>query len=404
MLRIYINVIVAAALLPLLASCFGDDPANAECDIERVAVSTGNAALFFPIAADSAKDVGSTTSEIVFYYRDLIDSTAAQQQWQQHKLRGLAPELTTTPGATVQPASGSAHDFSGGRRVAYHVVSQDGSWARDYTIRFELDPQVEDTLHFDFENTTMETKENSSYYQWYEANPTLTWATANEGFWIARHTTVKDPAGYPTAPLEEGLNGRAIRLTTCDTGAFGNMVGRRLAAGNLFLGTLDTNLLLTQTLMSTRMGVPFNRKPVKFTGYYRYHPGQLFQHTDGSKDPAITDEASIYAVFYRNHSEDGGEPIVLFGDNCMNSPDIVALARLRNIKTTSEWTPFELDFPYEGVEVDPDIMAAKGYSLTLVFSSSKDGAFYEGAPGSVLDIDQVTVVCEKVRKAETANQ
>lgn len=389
---------LAAITVPLLASCFGDDPANAECDIETVTVHTGNAALFFPIPSDSMKTVASSTRDIVFYYRDMSDSSATQQEWQRKLLDGLAPQLTVTKGATVTPASGTVQDFSGGRRVAYHVVSEDGKWSRDYTIHFEVDPNTADTISFDFEDARLYidgTGKEKPYYAWYESNPRLTWATANGGYALAR-SSLKDPYQFPTAPLAEGVSGKGIRLTTCDTGQFGVMVSRRLAAGNLFLGVLDENLLLTKTLQSTRMGVPFPRKPVRFTGYYRFHPGELFQHTDGSKEPGRQDLAAIYAVFYRNHSE-AGEPIVLFGDNVMTSPDIVALARLREVKVTDQWTPFSLDFNYEGVEIDPDIMAKRGYSLTVVFSSSADGAFYEGAPGSVLDIDEVKIISEKVR-------
>ena len=45
-------------------------------------------------------------------------------------------------------------------------------------------------------------------------------------------------------------------------------------------------------------------------------------------------------------------------------------------------------------DIDYDILAKQGYSLTVVFTSSTDGAYYEGAPGSTLCIDNVKIICE----------
>ena len=46
-------------------------------------------------------------------------------------------------------------------------------------------------------------------------------------------------------------------------------------------------------------------------------------------------------------------------------------------------------------EIDLDVLENKGYSLALVFSSSKRGADFIGAVGSTLKIDHVRVICER---------
>ena len=83
--------------------------------------------------------------------------------------------------------------------------------------------------------------------------------------------------------------------------------------------------------------------------------------------------------------------MILDGTNTLTSPYIVSKARLVP-PATDEWTHFEMIF--EGGTTDPAILATMGYSYTVVFSSSKDGDTFEGAIGSTLYIDEVTVEFE----------
>lgn len=83
---------------------------------------------------------------------------------------------------------------------------------------------------------------------------------------------------------------------------------------------------------------------------------------------------------------------MLHGDDVLTNPLIVAVARLPEIKATDEWTQFDIDFEYRG-EIDRKLLAERGYSLTVVFTSSIGGATFEGAIGSTLCIDEVKVIC-----------
>ena len=62
---------------------------------------------------------------------------------------------------------------------------------------------------------------------------------------------------------------------------------------------------------------------------------------------------------------------------------------------TDQWTEFKVDFTYVK-DFDLDILDQRGYNLAVVFSSSIDGAYFQGAVGSTLDIDQVRLICETV--------
>ena len=96
---------------------------------------------------------------------------------------------------------------------------------------------------------------------------------------------------------------------------------------------------------------------------------------------------------YRNHDADGKD-IVLHGDNVLTSDMIVGKAVLENVETTDEWIKFDVPFVFSE-EINEDLLANRGYSLAVVFSSSEDGAKFEGAVGSTLLISKVRVACAK---------
>jgi hypothetical protein len=114
--------------------------------------------------------------------------------------------------------------------------------------------------------------------------------------------------------------------------------------------------------------------------------------------PDRKDEACIYAVYYRN-TDSKGEAYTLDGhdledlDKVLDNPQVYKVARVASLPATDTWTPWEMFF--EGRDAPDDIVAAQGFSLALVFSSSKSGAQFEGAIGSTLYVDEVEVSYEK---------
>lgn len=383
---------IAAASL-VLSSCFKDEPLNAEADIEKAFIHLDNPTEMFFNESDTLVEVLSAENQIVFNVRESADITAVPLQ------------LQLTEGATVTPANGSPQDFSAGD-VVYTVTSQDGQWQRHYTVHFNRVTRiVTSEMAFDFENYELVTSSTSQYYMWHNtlADGTLgdDWATGNPGFKLSKSTAAADE--YPTTPLLQGYEGAGVRLVTRDTGKFGKMAGKPIAAGNLFLGKFDIGPAanMKTVLKATRFGIVFDYKPVRMTGYYKYHPGELFVKGAGvNKDPIphpeITDTGDIYAVLYRNHDSDGNS-IVLFGDDVLSSPQIVAIARIPKTETTNEWTFFDLPFVYSE-DFDWTLLENRGYSLVICFSSSIEGADFNGAIGSELLIDKVRVYTESEEK------
>ena len=364
----------------LNTSCFGDEPDYCEADIETATLHVSNPAEFFFQPTDSLQTVFSTDSVITFAVRGDANVTS------------LAPVFTLSPGASIEPANGSSHDFSQGA-VHYTVTPQDGKWQRHY--RVNVVPTmitVADTLRFDFEHYELETA-TQRYYMWHNVLPDGSlgndWATANAGYRISMGSA--QPMDYPTTPLLNGYDGAGVCLTTSDTGPFGRMANKRLAAGNMFLGTFDIRIAMSDHLHATRFGIPFTSRPETFTGYYTFEPGATVQDFNGNPIAGRTDSASVYAVFYRNHDSRGNE-VALYGDNVLSSDLLVAVAKMEYVAPTTQWTPWNVKFEYRE-EIDEQLLANRGYSLAIVFSSSASGGDFIGAIGSRLCVDKVRLIC-----------
>lgn len=383
--RIQSSLTTAAVIVAgcaMLTSCYKDAPLGSECDILRAKVSVAAPAEMFYNLSDTTVEVLSTDSTVTFTVRNSADLSA------------LAPTFDITKGSVISPASGSVHDFSNGP-VTYTVTSENKTWHRTYRVAFNrVTRSINDTTCLDFEHFSLESS-GHKYYVWQRLleDGTLSsdWGTGNAGFNLSMGSA--KPNEYPTVPDPDGIDGYCARLTTRSTGPFGEMYNKRIAAGNLFLGSFDMASVLINPLKATRFGVPYDASPLKFTGYYKYTPGPKFIDKSGREIVGRTDSAAVYAVFYRNHDADGNA-MVLYGDNVKTSPLVVAIADTKYLAPTTEWTPFEVTFTYLS-EPDARLLAERGYSLAVVFSSSSEGDKFMGAVGSCLMVDKVRIISTK---------
>ena len=386
MRKIFFGLSLAAILG--LVSCIQDEPLNSECDIEQAVVVTDDAEAWLLNASEAVQDVPSADTTIVFYLREeFMDENYAG--WD--RLKNVAINFRLTPGATITPENGSAHDFTQGG-VYYHVTSEDGAWQRNYHVMFI--PVQPLTVTYDFENFRWESLER--YCEWFEysdqGNEINMWATANPGFAISRSSAT--PEEYPTIPWEnEAISGHSVKLETRDTGPFGVMMNMRIAAGNLFIGTFDVANALQDAMAATRFGLPFNKKPLRFEGYYKFKPGEKFQNRTGVIQEGRVDDPDLYAVLYEN-TDENGQSFTLQGDNVLTHPNIVALARVTDrVHDFDNWTHFDIPFEYYK-EIDEERLKTYGYNLSVVFTSSIEGGAFCGAVGSTLLVDEVKVTCE----------
>ena len=385
-------------LLPLMAavlldSCIGDEPLNAECDIESISLTVSDAEAIFYHEYDTLQVVPSASDSIGFLIRhnanlDLVPLTL-------HLTPG-ARAFIMSEGSYIPFANGMSVDFSNEQIREFRIVSQDGKWTRHYRVNVVHDAAPE-REHF-FMNISFDYFElNSSgkYHVWYGKDENSIsvdqWATGNPGYNLSKSSAKVDEypsVGIPTGGVD---GGPYLKLETLDTGGFGRMVNMRLASGSLFIGTFDVGNALKDALAATRFGLPFKHKPIKVTGWYKFKRGPQYQNREGEKIDGL-DYPDIYCVMYRNQ-DDNGNQVLLYGDDVLISPAIMGLARIGDAVETNEWTPFEIDMEYYK-ELDDNLLENNGYSMTISFASSRDGGLFIGALGNTLCVDNVVIECE----------
>jgi len=362
-----------------LSSCIKDEPKNLEADI--VNISPKNADFF---VAPSITD-----NRVVVYFKSgNID------------IKKVALNLQLTPGAVAVPASGQELDYTDG--IEYTVTSENGEFSKKYMVNVVVVGNEFVPTFFDFESVEIDEENKFNvFYNTISGQRFYNLASGNGGFAVSLMfdpSKEMKPEAYPTSATTESHSGQyAALLETKLTGTFGAMFKKPIAAGNLFIGTFDTQNAVVDALGATHFGFPFNKVPVAIEGYYKYKAGE--NKTDQNLKPlASKDSCDIYAVLYNRkellESSKGKVKVgYLTGKNVLTDPSVVAIARLADGGSTAgnDFKKFTLPFVFKK-DVDYAAIEKLDYNIAIVFSSSKDGDKFHGAVGSKLIVDDVKIV------------
>ena len=368
-----------------ISSCIQDEALNSEAAID---VCSGDDVQLANIDADS---------KVINVYVNKGADLSKQKL-----------EFTLPQGATIKvntPITGdteSTYDFSEEPHSRkFTVTSEDGQWQPVYTVNVIL---AELPTLFKFEELLTTSSEYDTFYEFtpatsQEISKVLQWSSGNPGFKLTGMANSR--IDYPTVQVANGFKGKAVKLETRNTGDFGAMVKMYIAAGNLFVGSFEVGQALNNAMKATHFGFPFFYYPLKLEGWYKYKAGTNFS-SKGEIVEGKKDKCDIYGVLYE--TDDNVQ--FLDGSTSLTSPNIVALARnLDALPETDSWQQFSFNFePKNSKSIDPDKLEKGIYKLGIVFSSSVDGAKFEGAVGSTLHIDQVEIVCTSNPSEYPANQ
>ena len=382
-------LLAAFASLPCLVSCIQDEPLNAECDILDVEQSW--------VDANPGLLIGNPRVEntrVAFTIQPGSDRTA------------LNPTFELTPGATITmkqdgadvPANGATRDFSSPQ--IYTVHSQDGLWHKDYQVSFSPRKSI---TKLSFEDFRLDA--TGRYYEWYEVDndelgtELYYWATGNAGYAITGMGE-ESPEAYPSVPDAHGVpdasgtETKCIRLETRNTGSFGERLKMPLAAGNIFIGEFASSQAAMYPRRATKFGLQLvTEEPVRLEGYYKYKAGETFIDINKVVHPELHDMADIYAVVYEAYPEGSDKFVPLNGDDVLSSDRIVLLARIDEPGEPEEWTFFSEPFkPVGNKTISEEMLRENKYAIAIVCPSSRDGAYFNGAIGSVLYVDELKVV------------
>lgn len=179
------------------------------------------------------------------------------------------------------------------------------------------------------------------------------WATPNKGTLMGGTSVVSRSTDAYRGKYAAEIKTKMMNLA----------IFKKMASGALFIG--EFNLNLSNPRKSVRFGEPFSQRPLSFKGAYKYLPGKVYY--DSNKKPVAgkQDHCAIYAALYKNGKE-------------------IARAQLKDTGRKDKYTPFNIPFVYTSNQV-PD-------KMTIVFASSARGEFFEGADGSRLLVDDISLV------------
>ncbi|MCC8035184.1 MAG: PCMD domain-containing protein [Rikenellaceae bacterium] len=306
-------------------------------------------------------------------------------------ISALAPTvLEISEGATVNYPAGTAPGFVDGIPVEYIVTAENGEM-NSYWITVKRN-----IVYYEFED----------WYQSGNYSMERQWWNANQGV----NTAISMGAGipYPTTYTTDAYSGEyAAELSTYKTAEGASSLIPGLVAGNMYLGGFYLGISgIANPLVGTKFGIPWYDKPLKVVGKFKYIPGDPADfYNNKTADPGNYDSFAMTAMLYEVDSygnynaetqqyQSNSYGTTLTGDdmaNIENNARIVALKQWFSTDTYSDFTDFELELDYTyAKQYDP----TKMYKFCMIFSSSKDGATYKGAAGSVLIVDEIRVINE----------
>ena len=381
-MRLVRNFFFALAACAGMSSCIQDEALNCEAAID--AVAGANIQLANIDAANKRVNI-YVPRQNAHAQQELIFTLADQAT------------IAATPAYASDDVAANLYDFSGGNTRSFTVTSEDGVWETVYDVtlintELPLEYGFNDLLEgssaaYDIfvEEQNILGEDNSRLLQWVSGNP---------GYELTG--MAKSRTDYPTVQVDGGYAGRCVKLETKETGSFGMSINPKMpiAAGNIFVGSFDLSYALTDARAATKFGFPFYQQPERLQGYYKFRAGEVFTDANGDVVSGRRDKCDIYAVLYEVKSNTD----FLDGDNSLTSPDIVLMARLpqEEIVEGDEWIYF--DEPFERPESSRKTFDAAGlqegrYKLAIVCSSSVRGAYFEGAVGSTLYVDNLRLIC-----------
>ncbi len=389
----FIKFVFAFSALALFSACGDREMLNSEADILDVYVSA-QLKTSLPIITNTTvvipRSIESESDKIAF-------ETA---------LRAVKIEFRLTKGATIISRDGKHLDFSEGKQHIFTVTSEDGKWKKDYTISFRhVLPFDKEELQFEYVEANT-ANFDTPYHIFYEIDAAsgirqYVWSSGNAGFAM---TANKKPAtDYPTFSIDWGKTGKGVQLVTRSTGSMGGGFGMPIAAGNLFLGSFDTQNATSAPLQATRFGVRTTMKcPSKITFWGKYQAGAEYKDASGNV-LSITDHPDVYAVLYEPKLDSKGNPIMLDGTNATTADNIVLIAQLNEEAyetlrvsgdiNMADYRQVEMSFE-ERVPFDVEKQENGKYYFTIVFSSSAKGAEFEGAVGSTFCADEARIITD----------
>ena len=242
---------------------------------------------------------------------------------------------------------------------------------------------------------------NGNFDNWYQADKTWYAVAQNDynngnAFWDSGNVGTSTGAAAllgaknPTSPETNIIHtngGKSAKLQSQFVG-LGSM--GKFAAGNLYTGHFVKTIGMSGA--EIQFGSPFTARPNALHGWFQYTSGTVDYYGDSTPSDALvqdggTDMCAIYIAL-----SDADEPYTVntsegnFVDYA-NDPNIIAYGELpiTDCVTTSDWKEFTINLTYRDLTRKPKY-------IIVVASASKYGDYFTGSTGSLMYLDDFSLV------------
>lgn len=261
------------------------------------------------------------------------------------------------------------------------------------------DEQYSEVTEFTTEDATA--LYNGNFDNWYQADKTWYAVAQNDyndgnAFWDSGNVGTSTGAAAivgaknPTSPEANIIHtngGKSAKLQSQFVG-LGSM--GKFAAGNLYTGHFVRTIGMSGA--EIQFGSPFTARPNALHGWFQYTSGTVDYYGDSTPSDALvqdggTDMCAIYIAL-----SDADEPYTVntsegnFVDYA-NDPNIIAYGELpiTDCVTTSDWKEFTINLTYRDLTRKPKY-------IIVVASASKYGDYFTGSTGSLMYLDDFSLV------------
>ncbi len=347
------KLLIIFAFISVLISCEEDKSSNAEI-LEIDINSFSNNDLIF----ESTYVDNENSKVFIFINNDLLDFAFPIT---------LNADIKLSSGAKTSSISNNELNFSTPDEVKTLEVEAEDGTSKNWYI-YLVHHQIQNS-NFEnwFDNLGMN---GHNYDEIGSSSVTSIWATANMG------TSMYGV--YCTQPITDGSNTLA-EITTSETTQL------PITAGTVFTGIFSLAGAIanpTDPEQATLFGTPFIFKPTGMKFKFKYQAG------DNYIQATLNDPSSIFGGF-TTEDIDGEDQCTIYAFfEIRNGDQVTEIARTKmESGTTGDiMTEALLTFNYTSSENPTHI--------TIVFSSSTDGALWRGAVGSTLVIDDLELIYE----------
>lgn len=222
---------------------------------------------------------------------------------------------------------------------------------------------------------------------YFSANGSSFWDSSNPGTTTGTGALVNKNPTQGNATTVHSAGGKSAELKSQYASAFG--IGK-FAAASLYTGKF--NKLQGADGAVIDFGQPFTARPTQLHGYFQYTSAKINyvgKDTPASANIVKNQTDDICSIYIALTTEAKTVDNTVFSTfvNWETDPAVVAYGELpaSDCVTTNGWKEFTIDLKYRNLTTKPT-------HIIIVFSSSKYGDYFTGGDGSIMYVDDLSLV------------